>query len=222
MPEPSRGSGRKVPTFHAVQSRQVFYRYMAMAVAIVACGVLVILVALFLLINTPPRVFHVFMLAFSFAVVIIGVDIGRHNWPKGSRQSVVVDLRSVRLLEDGAVQKEFRFGDAVRLGGSFNTAFHVPDFKPLAGVEFEQRGDVIEVSPRESYELEDVERLWPLALVLAKTHRMVPTPDFEKLMEREAKRSLFWHEARHELTGKKTKVMSRKGPKKAVVGQGPK
>jgi hypothetical protein len=205
MAEPSRGRGRRVPTFHAVQSRQVFYRYMAMAAAIVACGVLVILVALFLLVNTTPRVFHVFMLAFSFAVVIIGVDIGKHNWPKGSRQSVVVDLRSARLLEDGAVLKEFRFGDAVRLGGSFNTAFHVPDFKPLAGVEFEQRGDVIEVSPRESYELEDVERLWPLALVLAKTHRMAPTPDFEKLMEREAKRSEFWHEARQELTGKKAR-----------------
>ena len=136
MPEPSRGMGRRVPAFHAVQSRQVFYRYMVMAVGIVVCGVMVILVSLYLLVNTTPRVYHVFMMAFSFAVVILGVDIGRHNWPKGSRQSVVVDLRSVRLLEDVDVQKEFVFRESVRLGGSFNTAFHVPDFKPLAGVEF--------------------------------------------------------------------------------------
>jgi hypothetical protein len=214
MPEPSTGKGRRVPAFHAVQSRQVFYRYMAMAVAIVTCGAMVILVALYLLLYTTPKVYHVFMMAFSFAVVIIGVDIGRHNWPKGSRQSVVVDLRSARLLEDGAVQKEFRFGDAVRLGGSFNTAFHVPDFKPLAGVEFEQRGDVIEVSPRESYELEDVKRLWPLALLLAKTHGLDPTPDFDKQMEREGKKNVVWYEIRKELTGKGAKPKKKPAPAK--------
>ena len=209
MPESSRGSGKRVPAFHAVQSRQVFYRYMIMAVGIVTCGAMVILVSLYLLLNTTPKVYHVFMMAFSFAVVIIGVDIGRHNWPKGSRQSVVVDLRSARLLQDGVVQKEFCFGKSVRLGGSFNTAFHVPDFKPLSGVEFEQRGDVIEVSPRESYELEDVKRLWPLALLLAKTHGLVPTPDFDKLMEREAKKNAFLYEIRKELAGKKDKPKKR-------------
>jgi hypothetical protein len=214
MPEQSRGRGSRVPAFHAVQSRQVFYRYMVMAVGIVACGAMVILVSLYLLLNTTPKVYHVFMMAFSFAVVIIGVDIGRHNWPKGSRQSVVVDLRSARLLEDGVVQKEFVFGKSVRLGGSFNTAFHVPDFKPLAGVEFVQRGDVIEVSPRESYELDDVRRLWPLALLLAKTHGLEPTPDFDKLMEREGNKNAVWYEIRKELAVKGKEPKRRPAPAK--------
>jgi hypothetical protein len=199
----------RVPTFHAVQSRAVFYQYMFIAIAIITCGLMVIMVATYLLLNTEPRIYHVFMMAFSFAVVIIGVDIGRHNWPKGSLESVVVDVRSVRQMEDGRVRKEFPFDEGVRLGASFNTAYHVPEFKPLHGVEFELMGSVIEVSPREGYLLDDVMRLWPIALLLTKVHRLRPTPEFVKLLDREAKREGYWKEVRDEMLGKKRKAPER-------------
>ncbi len=195
----------RLTKFHAVQSRTVFYQYMFIAVAITVCGVLVILVALYMLLNTDPKIYHVFMMAVSFAVIVVGVDIGRHNWPKGNRQSVVVDLRSVRLLEEGHVRKQFVFDQRVRIGGSFNAAFHVPEFKPLQGVEFEREGEVIEVSPRESFLLDDVRRLWPMVLLITKKHGLRPTGQFAALLDREAKRDDYWRQVRDELAGKKRK-----------------
>jgi hypothetical protein len=108
-------------------------------------------------------------------------------------------------MEDGRVEKEFLFDDGVRLGGSFNTAYHVPQYKPLHGIEFELMGGVIEVSPREGYLLDDVARLWPLALLLTAVHGLKPTPEFLKLMEREAKKGEYWKEVRKEILGKGSK-----------------
>jgi hypothetical protein len=100
---------------------------MFIAVAITFCGLLVIMVAVYLMLNSVPKVYHVFMVAISFAVVLVGVDIGRHNLPKGNRQSVVMDLRSVRLLEEGRLRRHIVFGKGVLVGATFNTAFHVPE-----------------------------------------------------------------------------------------------
>ncbi len=219
MTSAKKGGKGKVPIFHAVQSRAIFYQYMFIAIAIIVCGVMVILVATYLLLNTEPRVYHVFLMAFSFAVVIIGIDIGMHNWPKGTLESVVVDGISVRHMEDGRVLKEFLFDDGVRLGASFNTAFHVPEFKPLHGIEFELMGSVIEVSPREGYLLDDVRKLWPLALVLARIHNLRPTPEFVKLMEREAKKEGYWEEVRKEVLGTGSKAPGKK-KKKASGSKG--
>ncbi|NIP34773.1 MAG: hypothetical protein GWN18_07495 [Thermoplasmata archaeon] len=116
-----------------------------------------------------------------------------------------MDLRSVRLLEEGHVRKQFVFDQRVRIGGSFNAAFHVPEFKPLQGVEFEREGEVIEVSPRESFLLDDVRRLWPMVLLITKKHGLRPTGQFAALLDREAKRDDYWRQVRDELAGKKRK-----------------
>jgi len=203
MPANGRAKKGGSPTFHAVQSRAIFYQYMFIAVAITVIALVVLAVTVNLMLTTEPAVYHVFIMAFTFALMVLGVDMGRHNLPKGSRESVIVDLRSVRLLDEGRVQKEFVFDARVRIGIIANQAFYVPDMKPLHGIEFERDGDVIEVSPRESYQLDDVRRLWPFAMIIAKAHDLRPTPTFIKVLKTEAKKGGYWEEIHDELLGEK-------------------
>lgn len=208
MPTEEGDRGGKGPQFFAVQARTIFLQYMMIAVGIVACGVSITLITVYEFVTSTPGVAHVFIIAFSFAIIILGVDIGMHNWPKGSRQSVIVDLRSARLLEEGRVVKEFVFDKRVRLGMVVNQAFHVPDLKPLYGVEFEREGDVIEVSPRESFQLDDVRRLWPLAMHISRKHGLQPTPRLLSILKAEAKKGGYWEEIYEELTGKAKPLVS--------------
>jgi hypothetical protein len=206
--------------FVAVKSRSEHYQNLFIGISLTVCGVLIIIIALFLIWSTDPTGIHLFIGALGLVAIIIGVDIVNHTLPKMSRESVVVDLRSARLLRGGRPRLEFPFGDRVRIGVVFNYGFHVPEFKPLYGIEFERAGEMIRVSPSEGYDLMYVQKLWPIAIAITRLYQLEPTPGFRKQLEYEGKKGGYWEKVRDELLGEPEKLVKKatKGSKKPGPG----
>ncbi|UCC93920.1 MAG: hypothetical protein JSW25_04440, partial [Thermoplasmata archaeon] len=166
--------------------------------------------------TTDPAGFHLFIGALGLVAIVVGGDIVGHTVPEMGRESVVVDLRSARLLKAGKPRVEFRFGDHVRIGAMFNYGIYVPELKPLYGIEFERAGQTISVSPSDGYDIMYVQKLWPIAMALTRLYKMKPTPGFTKQLLYEGKKGGYWAKVRDDLLGKPEKLVKKKdGPKKA-------
>lgn len=201
MPPRSAKDGRRGRIFLAVKSRSTQYQSLFIGGTLGACGVMIIVTALYLIWAEGAEGLYLFIGALGLVVVVIGVDILGHTMPEMDRESVVVDNRSARLLDGGKLVKEFTFGNRVRLGATFNSTFHVPTLKPLYGIEFERGGDTIVVSPGEGYTLNHVERLWPLALALARKYDMQLTPGLRKHLEGTREDGGYWAKVASQLLG---------------------
>jgi hypothetical protein len=206
----------KGQVFVAVKSRSDHNQNLFIGSSLTTCGVLIILAVLYMMWSTEPLGGHLFVGALGLVAVIIGVDIINHTLPQMSRESVVVDLRSARVLKGGKIQQHFVFGDRVKIGAVFNYGIHVPEFKPLYGIEFERAGDVISISPSDGYDILHVQKLWPIAIAVARLYKMQPTQGFKKQLEYEGKKGGYWEKVRVDLLGRPEKLVkkSSKQPKK--------
>ena len=215
MPAVTSQEKLKGTIFMAVKSRSVQYQILFIGISFVACGIIIMLIVLFLMVDIGPAGIHLFMGALGLIAVIIGIDILAHTWPKMGHESILVDLRSARLLEGGRQRKEFPFKDRVRIGVSFNYGFHVPDLKPLYGIQFEMDGDLINVSPSEGYDLDYVKRLWPLALAITRIYELEPTELAKRNLKYQKDKGGYWAKIHDELLGKEEKIVDKAdGPKK--------
>lgn len=223
MPSTAVHAKRKGLTFIAVKSRTSEYQTLFIGIMLVACGILLMLISLFLMWDVGPTGFHLFVGVMGLVAVVFGIDIVNHTWPSMRHESIIVDLRSARLLEGGRPRKEFRFGDKVRIGAIFNHSFHVPDLKPLYGIEFERLGDTIQVSPTAGYDLDYVQKLWPLAWIITRTYKMEPTEAFRSRLDQEKDKGGYWAEVHEQLLGEGEKPLVSKKDKrkdKAKVKKG--
>lgn len=201
--------------FMAVKSRSVQYQILFVGISFVSCGIIIMLVVLFLMVDDGPAGVHLFLGAMGLIAVIIGIDILAHTWPKMGHESILVDLTSARLLEGGRQKKEFPFKDRVRIGVSFNYGFHVPDLKPLYGIQFEMDGDLINVSPSEGYDLDYVKRLWPIALAITRIYELEPTELAKKNLKYQKDKGGYWAKIHDEFLGKEEKIVDKaNGPRK--------
>ena len=215
MPTVASQDKMKGVVFLAVKSRSVEYQNLFIGIMLVACGALLMLISIFLMWDIGPTVFHLFVGVMGLIAVVFGAEIINHTYPTLNHESIIVDLRSARLLEGGRPKKEFRFGDRVRIGASFNYTFHVPDLKPLYGVEFERDGDTIQVSPTEGYDLDYVRKLWPLAWIITRKYKLEPTEAFRGRLEREKDKGGYWAKVHDQLMGEGERpLVERKGERK--------
>jgi hypothetical protein len=200
--------------FLAVKSRSSESQNLFIGIMLVACGVLLMLISLFLMWDIGTTGFHLFVGVMGLVAVILGADIINYTWPTMRHESIIIDLFSARLLEGGRAKKEFRFGDKVRIGATFNHTFHVPDLKPLYGIEFERDGDVIQISPSAGYDLDYVRKLWPLAWIITRKYKMKPTDGFRMRLDQEKDKGGYWAEVHDQLLGEGEKPLVAKTDRK--------
>jgi hypothetical protein len=220
MPDDAMRRKLKGQVFVAVKSRTGHYQNLFIGLSLTTCGILIILIAIFLLWTTEPSGIHLFIGALGLIAVILGVDIVGHTMPNMVRESVVVDLRSARLLHGGRPVLEFPFGDRVRIGVVFNYGIHVPEYKPLYGVEFERAGETITISPTDGYDILYVQKLWPIAMAVTRLYKMEPTPGFKKQLQYEGKKGGYWEKVRDELLGEPEKLVKKAAKSTKVSKKG--
>ena len=78
--------------FMAVKSRSVQYQILFVGISFVSCGIIIMLVVLFLMVDDGPAGVHLFLGAMGLIAVIIGIDILAHTWQKMGHESILVDL----------------------------------------------------------------------------------------------------------------------------------
>jgi hypothetical protein len=92
---------------------------------------------------------------------------------------------------------------------TFNYGFHVPDLKPLYGIQFERDGEVINVSPSEGYDLQNVKNLWPLALAITRLYRLEPTEMAKRNLRYQRGKGGYWAKIHDELLGEEEELVEK-------------